>query len=408
MSTKKKVLSLFACCLVNVCLGSIYSWSVFSQGMVDYLNATAGLSLSYSDLSIIYTVANLIGPLTMIFGGRINDLFGPKYVIMAGGILYGGGMVASGFAGSVGFLIVSYGVIGGFGLGLAYGSVISTAVKLFPEKKGLMGGLTTASYGISSVIMPPVISAVMGATDAPFTFKTIGVVFLVLIVLSSLFIRNDRAAAGSQAAGRLSENEMDWKQMLRQPVFYAMFLLLICGAFSGMMVISQAAQIGINTIGLTAAQAAFIVSLLALFNTAGRIVAGTLSDRIGRIGTLKLACALSAVAEVCLLFSGAEGAALFYIGISIAGISFGSFMGVYPGFTSDRFGLRNNGVNYGIMCIGFALAGLLGPMIAKNTFNSTGSFSNAFLFACIFSVAGFVLTFICQLIINRRKESSDK
>lgn len=400
MSDKKRYIMLIACCLVNLCLGSIYTWSVFSQFMTEYLNSVAKLSLSPGDLAIVYTVANCLGPVTMIAGGWVNDLFGPKFVIMAGGILFGGGMILSGYAQSVNFLVFSFGILSGLGLGMAYGSVISTAVKLFPDKRGLMGGIATAVYGISSVILPPVVSSIAIKTSAPFAFKSIGTAFVIIIVISSLFLvgRIENKPQNSNSAGL----DVNWKSMLKTPVFYVMLVLLICGAFSGMMVISQTSSIAVTMMNFSVSSAAVTVSILALSNTLGRIVAGSLSDRIGRIGTLRLACLFSALAEICLLFSDKFGTALFYAGIIVAGFTFGGFMGVYPGFTADRFGLKNNSVNYGIMCIGFALAGYFGPLFAKRAYNSTGSYKNAFVYAFIFSLCGLALTFIYQKFTEKR------
>ena len=397
---------LIACCLVNLCLGSIYSWSVFSQAMTDYLNQAAGLSLNPGDLAIVYTIANCVGPLTMITGGMINDMFGPRLVILVGGILFGGGMILSGFAHSVGFLIISFGIVGGLGLGMAYGSAISTSVKLFPEKRGFVGGITTAAYGISSVIIPPVVSGIVAKTSAPFAFKTVGAVFLVVITVSSLCIRvsKEDIAAKPAAVSPAGNTDMDWRGMIRLPVFYLMLVLLICGAFSGMMIISQASPIAVTMLGMDAGTAAVVVSVLAVFNTLGRIAAGSLSDRIGRIGTLQLACIISALAQGCLLLSSRGLVAMFYLGIVLAGLSFGSFMGVYPGFTADRFGLRNNSVNYGIICIGFALAGYFGPLLAKYAYNSTGSYRNSFIYAFIFSICALILAFVCKCLSGTQKK----
>ncbi len=404
MKNRNTVLA--ACCFINLCLGSIYAWSVFAQAMTAYLNETVGMSLGAGELAIVYTVANCIGPVTMITGGKINDAFGPKSVILAGGILFGGGMFLSGFARSVGFLIFSFGILGGLGLGMAYGSAISTAVKFFPDKRGFAGGITTAAYGLSSVILPPIVSVIVKKTSAPTAFKLIGAIFMVIIALSTLFVEKYSDSASDTKMMSDGGDDKDWKQMIRMPLFYVMLVLLICGAFSGMMIISQASQIAVNMMGMSVESAAVMVSILALFNMTGRFVAGFLSDRIGRIGTLAFSCGLSAVAEICLMRSGAGSTALFYIGLAIVGICFGGFMGVYPGFTADCFGPRHNSVNYGIMCIGFALAGFLGPQFMKNIYNSTGAYTNAFLIACIFALAGLGLILPIRLMSDSQKEKT--
>ena len=211
------------------------------------------------------------------------------------------------------------------------------------------------------------VTVIVNRWDAPFAFKLIGTIFLVIVVGSTFFM--EQCPEGYLPNGytppkrQNSSGDMDWKAMVKTPVFYIMLLLLTSGAFSGMMVISQASPVAQNMVGMTAIAASGAVSVLAFFNAAGRILAGYISDKIGRINTLMSACMLSIIGLLCLYLSGTGSIATFYAGISIVGISFGSFMGVYPGFTVDQFGARNNSVNYGIMFIGFALAGYFGPQI---------------------------------------------
>lgn len=396
---KKRWIILAAACITNLCLGSIYAWSVFASSMAEYFNSNLGMAVTVADLAIVYTIANSVGPITMISGGWFNDRLGPKKVIMIGGIMFGVGMILSGFAKSIGFLIVSYGLLAGLGLGMAYGSTISTSVKYFPDKRGLTGGLTTAAYGFSSVLLPPVVTAIVSKTDATFAFKAVGAVFMVIIIICTLFLEqcpDGYVPEGYTPPANVSAkgNDKDWKGMLSTPVFYIMLILLTSGAFSGMMVISQASGIAQNMIGMTPAAAASAVSVLALFNTAGRICAGTLSDKIGRINTLTLGCVCSIIGMLCLFISGQGTVATFYAGVAVVGVAFGSFMGVFPGFTADQFGSKNNSVNYGIMFIGFALSGFFGPQVMSRLYAANGTYQQAFLVACGLSVVGIVLTLL--------------
>ena len=182
--------------------------------------------------------------------------------------------------------------------------------------------------------------------------------------------------------------------MLSDKIFYVMILMLLCGAFSGLTAVSQASPIAQRMIGMNPAAAALAVSILALFNAAGRILSGIISDRIGYVRTF-LGVFAAAVVALLLLFSCAEGTILrFYLGISLLGFCFGSFMGVYPSFTARQYGAKNNSVNYGIMFIGFAVAGYFGPTIMAAVYNRSGSYKNAFLIAIGLSVLGFALTLL--------------
>ena len=391
---KKRWLILIASCFVTLCVGSLYAWSVFASPMAKYLSEITGKEVT--SLAIVFTVANAVGPITMISGGFINDRIGPKWVLVVAGLLFGAGMIGSGFATSVPMLIAAYGLGVGLGCGMAYGTIVSNAVKFFPDKSGFAGGLTTACYGGSSIIIPIIANAMLTSMHVTKAFKILGVVMMVIIIGSAFVIEAAPAdfMAGN-AAGRggtsPATKDMTWREMLRDSRFCLMLLTLTCGAFAGMMIISQASPIAQEMMGFTPADAAFTVSLLALFNMLGRLASGTLSDRLGAEGTMRLTFAVSIFAGILLFFCRDSTVPIFYIGLALAGFGFGSIMGIYPGFTAKTFGRKNNSVNYGIMFIGFALAGILGPMIMNLLKSATGRYQGAFLVAAALSVAGEIL-----------------
>lgn len=389
---KKRWLILLASCFVTLCAGSQYAWSVFASPMAEHLSNLTGQEIT--SLAIVFTVTNSVGPITMIGGGFINDKLGPKLVLLTGGILFGLGMIGSGFATSVGMLIICYGLGVGLGVGMVYGTIVSNAVKFFPDKSGLAGGLTTACYGGSSVLVPIIVTALLKNNEITAVFKMIGVVMMIIICASAFVIQScpaDFKVEGFTAAKKAQGKDYSYQEMLTQPIFYLMLLTLTCGAFAGMMIISQASPIAQKMMGFTPAAAAGVVSILALFNMTGRLVAGSLSDRIGAGGTLRITFVCSLIASVLLYFCNESTVVLFYVGLAVIGFSFGAIMGIYPGFTAQQFGRKNNSVNYGIMFIGFALAGLLGPMIMNTLVQMTGRYQPAFLVSVALAALGEVL-----------------
>lgn len=406
--TRRRWATLAASCLVNLCIGALYAWSVFATPMADHLAALEGSAPA--NLSIVFTVACLLPPLTMILGGIVNDRIGPRWVVLAGGVLFGGGMLLSGFATSLPFLIVSFGVCLGLGDGFAYGATLANAVKFFPDKPGLAGGIITASYGISSVIVPFVANGLISAFSVTDSFKMLGAVMLVVMVGASLFITGAPrgfAPAGWQAAhqadgGGRGANK-DWRAMLASPVFYTMFAMLVCGAFSGLMIVSQASPIAQGLAGFDGLAAAAVVSVLALFNTLGRIVSGTLSDRLGIINTLRAVFAGFVVGMALLSLSSPDAVAAFWAGVCLVGFCFGSTMGVFPGFTAIQFGSAHNSVNYGIMFVAFSAAGFLGPQAMTFLLDATGGYQAAFLAAACLAAVSFVLTFVYRVQNDERR-----
>lgn len=404
--TKKRWLVLIASCLINLCIGSLYAWSVFASPLAEKFNGMAGgggaAVLTAANLAIVFTVANSVGPVTMISGGSINDRLGPKWVVFIGGILFGAGLLACGFANSIPMLVTFYGFGCGLGMGLVYGCTISNSVKFFPDMRGLIGGITTATYGLSSVLIPPIANRMIEGMGISSTLKVLGIVFLAVICGCSFFIEQcplDFAPEGwrpqSEADtgfARKAGNDKNWKEMLKDPVFYLMILMLMCGAFSGLMITSQASPMAQGMAGMSVGMAAVTVSVLALFNAAGRVMAGYLSDKIGRINVLSMAFAIEFIGLGFILFTQEGDTMKFIAGVSVMGLCFGSFMGVYPGFTADQFGIKNNSVNYGIMFIGFALAGFLGPTVVGKIVSATGSYEKGFYIAATLALFGAVLS----------------
>ena len=406
---KKRWLILTASCLINLCIGSLYAWSVFSAPMAEFFNSVNGTSLTAADLAIVFTLANSIGPVTLISGGFINDKLGPRWVVFAGGLMFGLGMIISSLAKGVPVLLVGYGLFCGLGMGLVYGCTISNSVKFFPDKRGLVGGIATASYGISSVLIPPVANALIESQGVQGAFRILGIIFIVVICSGAFVI--EKCPEGYLPEGFIpagtekkqgQTTDMDWKQMLKTPVFYVMILMLTCGAVFGLMTISQVSPMAQNMIGMSVASATIAVSVLALFNAAGRVLAGFISDMIGRINTLSIMLILGMIGLV-LLCSCKEGSvSVFYVGISVVGLCFGAFMGVFPGFTTDEFGAKNSSVNYGIMFIGFAAAGYLGPTIMSSIYGKSGSYLPALQAAIALAAAGLILSVIYRIIHKRR------
>lgn len=391
--TKKRWIILAASCFINLCIGSLYAWSVFAAPMAAHLQALSGGDTP--NLAVIFTVANAVGPITMISGGTLQGRLGPRKVILLGGLLFGLGMFLSGFATSVTILLITYGLGVGLGVGMVYGCTVSHCVKFFPDKRGLIGGIATASYGISSVIVPILANALISQFDITTAFRVLGLAMLAVICLCAIPIIPCPAGFAPEGwqptapvSGTKRTADRTWREMLADPVFYAMLLMLCCGAFSGLMVTSQASQIAQRMIGMTAAEAAAVVSTLALFNTFGRILAGFLSDRLGAVNTI-LGVFLVSIAGLLLLYcSGPGSVEPFYAGVCVVGLCFGSVMGIYPGFTAAQFGSQYNGVNYGIMFIGFAAAGCLGPMIMGGIYGAAGAYQPAFLVAVALAVVG--------------------
>ncbi|MCD1147506.1 OFA family MFS transporter [Peptoniphilus sp. KCTC 25270] len=391
--TKKRWIILIVSCLINLCIGSMYAWSALAGPMAKELNVES--------LAIVFSISNAIGFVGMILGGTLNDKFGPRWVVFSGGLLFGLGMYLAGNAQSVTHLILTYGLMLGIGLAFVYGCTISNTIKFFPDRRGMVGGMTTAFYGISSVIFAPIASALNHSFGVRSSFHILGVVFMVIICAGAFIMQ--RCPVGFVPEGYIppvvtnsnSAKDKTPGEMLRMPIFYVMLILLTCGATFGMMIISNAKGLAINMVSAADGTATLFVSILCLFNTAGRLVAGSISDKLGRINTITAALCIAIVALVSLLLAEpSQSVPLFSVGLILIGICFGTFMAVFPGFSTDMFGTKYNTVNYGIMWIGFSLAGIIGPMLLSNVYSTTGIYRYAFLISIALAAFGLLLTVV--------------
>lgn len=375
---------------MSLFLGSSYTWSVFSGPLCE--------KIGVEDLSIVFAVITAIGPIPMILGGKISERFGMKRVVLAGGLMYGAGLMLTGISDSTVEIVLSFSLLSGLGMCVVYGCLIGNAVAFFPDYRGMAGGVTTAAFGISSVILPPVAEALIRSMGVGTAFLLLGSVSAIVVTACAAVIIP--CPYGFCPEGWKQENANDvtrikdqtWHEMVHQPVFYIMLLMLTCGGTSGLMIISGASMMAQEMIGLTAAEAAVVVAGLSVCNAGGRLLSGVISDRLGRVRTLQGALLLALAGLFALSVSGNGAKSFFLMGIAFVGLCFGTFMGVFPGFTADRFGSKHSTMNYGFMWIGFAFAGIIGPMVLSSVYQMSGQYQAAFFTAAGIAVCGLILS----------------
>ncbi len=392
--------------IMNISVGSAYAWSVFQNPLI------TKFGWGTAETSLAYTLSLALVPIAMIVGGKILDAKGPKMVTLVGGIIFGAGFFLAGFSSSLMVLYLTYGVLGGFGIGAVYGCTVSNTVKWFPDKRGLAGGLTAAGFGSGAVIFAPLAATLIGQYDVLTTFKILGVVFLVAIVLSSFFIKQpapgwkpkgwEPPGATTTTSNKNSKNDLTPGQMLKTGNFYVLWIMYAIGTISGLMIIGHASPIGQEQIGLSPQTAAVAVSIVALANTCGRIFWGWVSDKIGRYNSIVFMFILSAV--MLLVLNTAQNLPMFLIATMSIALSFGGFMGIMPSVTADNFGSKSLGINYGIIFTAFGLAAVVGPRIASVAKETSGGlYSSAYIIASVLNVIGVVIALYMVMKVRKEK-----
>lgn len=376
---------------ILMCTGAIYAFSIFAGP----LSAETGWTME--NVMVAFAINAAVGPIPMILGGFLTDKGWSKWSIMAGGILFGSGFALAGTATSLGQLYFYYGILGGIGQGFAYSGCLNNTMRLFPDKRGLASGLITAGMGGAAIIAAPIANNLIQSMGVSQAFIYMGIAYVAISFICSLFIKAAPkdyvpASMASVKTGSVPpaiENK-NWKEMLQSVNFYLILFMLAMGAFSGLMIASNASPIGQSMFGLTAAVAAGYVSLYSLSNTLGRVIWGAVSDKIGRSNTINVMYSVIVITFFILIF--VRSTVGFTIGIIVLGLCFGGVMGVFPSLVMENFGPKFQGVNYGIVFIGYSVSAYFAPKIAAGmAASANGDFTKAFYVAISVALGGLAL-----------------
>jgi len=398
---KKRWLIIWVSFIANVIIGSAYAWSLFASALIKQFDFTG------PQVSFAFTLSLGLVPIAMIIAGKLHRKIGIRTTILLGGLVFGAGFALAGFTQNITILYLTYGTLGGLGIGFVYGSTIPNSVKWFPDKRGLAGGIIAGGFGLGAVAFAPLFSYFIGTMGVLQTFTVFGVLFGLVVVVASLFISSP--PEGFQPSGwtppvasvsaDAPSHDLSTSDMLKTPRFYVLWLMYTLACTTGLMIISQASLVAQANTGVTLEVAATAVLLLALANTGGRFFWGAISDRIGRYPTLILMYAMTCT--MLLLLSITTAFPMLVVALMGIGLCFGGFLGVFPSITAENFGAKNLGMNYGVMFTAFGLGAFVGPGLAAIMKETTSSYTLAFIVAIIMSVVAIVITLFLRLSLRK-------
>jgi OFA family oxalate/formate antiporter-like MFS transporter len=381
---------------INLALGVLYTWSVISKAIPQEWG------WNEAQRALPYSVACIVFALVMVAAGRMQDKIGPRIVATIGGLLTGLGFILASASTSLPVFVIGFGMLAGSGIGFGYASTTPPAVKWFPrERTGLIAGIVVAGFGLASVYAAPVARYLIAAYGVQTAMRIFGAAFLIVVVVLSQFLRNPPkdylpkftgvSVVRKYAPGSVG-HEYDWLEMMRTPQFYLLWFMFACGSGAGLMIIGKLAKIVELQSG---SKAGFIlVALLAIGNASGRVVAGVLSDKIGRTATMFIVFTLQAILMFTLRLQSMLGMLVAYS--MLIGFNYGSCLTLFPSATKDYFGLKNFGVNYGLVFTAWGVGGLVLPILSGRIFDATGSFNQAYLIAGFVMIIAAALTFVTK------------
>jgi MFS family permease len=406
---------------MNLSLGILYAWSMFSKQLTETLDK-GGFGWTKTHATLPYTIAIACFAVMMVPAGRLQDRFGPRIVATIGALLCGIGLVVASFGSPETILpaVIGFGILAGAGLGLGYASATPAAIKWFPpEKKGLITGLVVAGFGLAPVYIAPLSKYLLGTQGISASFRILGIAFIIVAGCAAQFIRNPTAPVTVKTGGPagVSSHDMTWREMLRTPSFYSLYIQYACAATAGLMIIGHLAKIVAVQSGGAIKIGFLFVALLAVFNAAGRVVAGIVSDYIGRIITLVFVFIMQAtIMGAFPHFSTIDG---FLLGSAVVGFNYGACLSLFPAVTADYWGTKNLGMNYGILFTSWGVGGVFGPMLAGFIADARGSYELAYyiasgllVFAALMGMISYISVSVDfsqkQIIINFDQKPSRK
>jgi MFS transporter, OFA family, oxalate/formate antiporter len=392
---------------INLALGILYTWSVFKGAIKTSIDKKDGVfTWDPASLNDPYAICCLVFAFAMILAGKCQDKFGPRVTAFMGGILVSIGLILISQTTSYAVWVLGFGLLAGIGIGFGYSAATPPALKWFPpQKTGLIAGLVVSGFGLASVYIAPLSQYLLGAWGIQSSMLFFGIAFLVVVCGLSMFLVNPPAGfvppaaalkPGQQAAAPKPQVDAKPSEMMKTGSFYLIWFIYFIGAGAGLMVIGSVAGMAQKSMG----ELAFIaVAILAIGNAGGRIIAGIISDRIGRRLTLIIMLLFqAALMLIAIPLVGAQKASpiLVVLIATFMGFCYGTNLSLFPSLTKDNWGLKNFGINYGLVFTAWGVGGFVMGRLSQMLIASTGRYTSSFLTAAVLLVVGAVLTVLMK------------
>jgi len=383
--------------VINLCLGSIYSWSVFVKPLTDYYTGVLGQTVTANDILMPFSVFLAFFAIAMPFTGKYIERYGPRNITIIGGVLTGLGWLLASVSTSVPMLYVMYGVIGGIGVGIAYGVPVAVSARWFPDRRGLAVGLTVLGFGFSAFFTANIAGWLITAYGVMNTFRIFGIAFIILIILLALPLRFPATGwvpkgwlPPALKPGEEKPCEFDRAKMLKSPSFYGLWTCYFIGCLAGLMAISIAKPVGTD-VGIEAGLATMLVGFFAVFNGGGRPVFGALTDKPTPRNAAMVSFILIALAS--LLMWQIPIVPVYILAFAILWGCLGGWLAIAPTTTGSYFGTCDYPRCYGVVFLAYGAGAIAGPQLAGFIKTSTGSYIGVFPYVLALAVVGIVIAF---------------
>jgi OFA family oxalate/formate antiporter-like MFS transporter len=363
--------------VMQIALGAVYAWSVFRVPLAKQFG------WSIPEVTLTFTLTIFVLGISAFFGGLWLNRRGPRMVALTGGFLYGAGTFLASFSDhKLWWLYLSYGVIGGIGLGLSYIVPVAVLVKWFPDRRGMITGVAVGGFGAGALVTAPVATRLIQTVGVLETFAYLGIAYLILTVLSALFMQNPpdgwKPAQWSPTAAQVSNRsakDYSLGEALKTRQWWALWLLLFLNTSAGISIISQESPLFQELAGVSAVVAASMVGIASIGNAFGRVFWAWASDFITRRGAFVAMFLLQVL--LFWILPSSRGVSLLTAVTFLVLMCYGGGFGTMPAFTADYFGSKNVGPIYGLMLTAWGFASAFGPLLIAYMRQASGSYHGA-------------------------------
>lgn len=389
---KRRWIYLAAGTVLLLFLGLIYAWSIFKTPIGSLF---AGWTTS--QISLTFTISMIFFCLGGFLSGKIFPKVGPKIIIIAAAVclfagFFGASMMDPSQPGrSLIMLYILYGVLCGGGVGMAYNSILSSVIGWFPEKSGIASGILLMGFGLGGIVLGSIVSVLIGGIGLFATFRILGISIAVVLVCGALIIRRPEPKKVSSGSGKAAGRNFTPSEMMKTPAFWLFLVWIILLNSAGLLVINSAASIA------AAFGASEVLGLIvSVFNGAGRVIIGSLFDKMGRKSTMILNTCLFVIAGALLLAGAKTGAVvLIILGLVFTGTGYGGNPTLASAVIQRLYGAKNYSVNFSIANFSMIPAAIIGPMISSRLIeNSGGAYDSTFMMILILASASIVMWFV--------------
>jgi MFS transporter, OFA family, oxalate/formate antiporter len=359
--------------LMQMALGAVYAWSVFRTPLVNHFGWTA------PQVTLTFTITIFILGISAFPGGLWLNRKGPRIVAITGGLLYGAGVFLASLTDSLGWLYLTYGMLGGIGLGFGYVVPVAVLLKWFPDRRGLITGVAVGGFGAGALVTAPVATRLIQSVGVLRTFAYLGLAYLVIVPAAGLFMRNPPSGwvpegwtPPARSMTSRSVKDFTLQEALRTRQWWLLWLMLFLNVSAGISLISQQAPLYQELAGVSALAAANMVGVVSIGNAVGRVFWAWLSDLTGRAATFAMIFLLQA--GLFWILPDARSAALLTLMSFVILMCYGGGFGTMPAQVADYFGPKNVGPIYGLMLTAWGFASVFGPLLMAEMRETTGSY----------------------------------